>query len=177
MQKLQLRAEMKRLRRECADREERDKLIFSRLFSQTFMQAESFFVYHSFGTEADTRRIIKELLKQNKKVYLPRVAGKEMLLVRYEGQALLPGAFGIEEPESGEEGAFVEVCIAPLLAADRAGGRLGYGGGFYDRWLADKSCFKVGLAYSFQLVEKVPAESTDVLLDAVITDKDAIYRR
>lgn len=88
MQKQQLRARMKALRAACEDRRALDNGIFENLFSQPFMNAETFFVYVSFGSEADTRRIIEELFKRGKTVFLPRVAGQRMQCVRYVGQAL-----------------------------------------------------------------------------------------
>ena len=103
MQKQQLRARMKALRAACEDRRALDNGIFENLFSQPFMNAETFFVYVSFGSEADTRRIIEELFKRGKTVFLPRVAGQRMQCVRYVGQALEKGAFGIMEPQGDAE--------------------------------------------------------------------------
>lgn len=168
---------MKELRAACIDADARNERIFERLFSQSFMNSESFFVYLSFGNEVDTKRIIQELLLRNKAVYVPRVRGRSMSLVRYTGQALTAGAFGIEEAEGESESVVPEVCLTPLLAADRRCARLGFGGGFYDSWFADKQIYKAGLAFSFQIIESVPVESTDVFLDAVVTDRETIYRR
>ena len=119
MQKQQLRARMKALRAACEDRRALDNGIFENLFSQPFMNAETFFVYVSFGSEADTRRIIEELFKRGKTVFLPRVAGQRMQCVRYVGQALEKGAFGIMEPQGDAEEIVPDVCLTPLLAADR----------------------------------------------------------
>lgn len=91
MQKQQLRARMKALRAACEDRRALDNGIFENLFSQPFMNAETFFVYVSFGSEADTRRIIEELFKRGKTVFLPRVAGQRMQCVRYVGPSARKG--------------------------------------------------------------------------------------
>ena len=71
-----------------------------------------------------------------------------------------------------------QVCVLPLLAADKSFRRLGYGGGFYDRWLARNGggVFKVGVGYDFQLLDEIPAEAHDVLLDAVVTDARVLLR-
>ena len=177
MQKQELRARMKALRAACIDREERNARIFEQLFSQPCMQADSFFVYRSFGTEADTHKITNELLRRGKRVYLPRVTGRDMALIRYENQPFVKGAFGVDEPCGKACNDSFEVCILPLLAADRRLARLGYGGGYYDRYLADKPAFRIGLAYSFQLLSEIPTESTDVFLDALVTDEKVLYRR
>ena len=81
------------------------------------------------------------------------------------------------EPQGDAEEIVPDVCLTPLLAADRRGARLGYGRGYYDRFFMDKRLCKVGLAYSFQIVNEVPAEPTDVFLDAVVTEREVLYRR
>jgi len=89
------------------------------------------------------------------------------------GTTMVAGSFGALIPEAG--GAVVpEVLIVPLVAFDRAGGRLGYGGGFYDRTLevlrAERPTFAVGYAYAAQEAEALPLEPTDQALDAIVTD-------
>ena len=89
------------------------------------------------------------------------------------GTVMVAGAFGALIPEAG--GAVVpELVIVPLLAFDRAGGRLGYGGGFYDRTLerlrAARPTLAIGLAYSAQEADRLPLEPTDQPLDAIVTE-------
>ena len=124
---------MKVLRDGAADRPARDDAIFKNLFSLPyFTEGESFFLYNAFGSEAATARIVRELLARGRQVYLPRVEGREMLPVRYVGQPLSVGRYGIAEPQGEAFGGFPQVCLLPMLAADRACRRLGYGGGYYD---------------------------------------------
>ena len=94
------------------------------------------------------------------------------------GCAMVPGAYGALVPESG--GWMVpEVLIVPLVAFTRTGGRLGYGGGFYDRTLAELRAqgpvLALGFAFAAQEVESLPMEETDALLDAVVTE-NAVLR-
>jgi len=89
------------------------------------------------------------------------------------GTTLVPGQFGALIPEKG--GAVVpEVLIVPLVAFDRAGNRLGYGGGFYDRTLeklrAERPTIAIGFAYAAQEAEDLPLEPTDQPLDAIVTE-------
>ena len=178
--KRELRAKMKALRAAANDRAGRDGRIFQNLFSlPRFCRAESFFVYHSVGTEAETLRIIRELSARGKRVYLPRVEGRGMVAVRYCGQALAEGRFKTPEPtgEAVSEGETIEVCVLPLLAADERFRRLGYGGGFYDRYLSSRAdMLKIGICYDFQLLAEVPAEAHDVALDAIVTDCRILVR-
>lgn len=178
-EKRALRARMKALRAGLSDRAERDRRIFENLFScPAFLRAESVFIYCSLEEEADTRRIIRELLARGKTVYLPRTEGREMFAVRYAGGELRRGNFGVSEPEGEESPDKPEVCILPLLAADRQFHRLGYGGGYYDRYFSrkGKDIWKIGLCYDFQLAGEVPSEAHDVLLDALVTDARLLVR-
>lgn len=89
------------------------------------------------------------------------------------GTTMVAGPFGALIPEKG--GAVVpEVLIVPLVAFDRHGGRLGYGGGFYDRTLellrAERPTYAVGFAYATQEAAELPLEATDQPLDAIVTD-------
>ncbi|TCO70889.1 5-formyltetrahydrofolate cyclo-ligase [Rhodovulum euryhalinum] len=93
------------------------------------------------------------------------------------GCAMRPGPFGAQVPDGGVP-MLPEVLIVPLLAFDRTGARLGYGGGFYDRTLAMLRArgpvLAVGLAYAAQEVARVPVEPTDQLLDAIVTEDETI---
>ncbi len=101
-------------------------------------------------------------------------AGQPLIFRRWlPGTTLVPGAFGAMVPEKTGE-VVPEVVIVPLVAFDRAGGRLGYGGGFYDRTLerlrAQRPTLAVGFAYAAQEAETLPQDPTDQPLDAVVTE-------
>ena len=153
----------------------RSRIVFFSLPS--LADKRSFFIYCALAGEAATAPIAARLLQEGKEVYFPRTEGKEMYAVRFHGQPMRRGAFGILEPEGERYAGDLEVCVLPLLAADENFGRLGYGGGFYDRFLSGKNIFKIGLCYDFQLVDTVPREPHDVLLDAIVTDKRILIRR
>ncbi len=91
--------------------------------------------------------------------------------------ALVEGPFGVPVPQEGDW-MRPEILIVPLLAFDRTGARLGYGGGYYDRTLAalraDGACLAVGFAYAAQEVTAVPTEPTDAPLDMIITEREVI---
>ena len=174
-----LRARMKALRAAVGDRAPLDAKIFENLFAcPAVARAEGVFVYCSFAAEADTRGIIRELLARGKRVYLPRTEGREMFAVRYTGGEIRTGKFGIPEPVGAETADKPDACILPLLAADGQFRRLGYGGGYYDRYFSRKGAdlYKIGLCYDFQIVGEVPSEPHDVLLDALVTDARVLLR-
>lgn len=148
---------------------EKDKLIEENVLS-AFGEEESFFVYLSFGSEVATKGLIRALLARGKKVCVPRIEGGVMRSVPY-AEPLEAGAYGILQPKGGEETA-CRVALTPLLAVDGEGYRLGYGGGYYDRYFSlHPDVLRVGLAYAGQAVEGLPREKTDMPLHAVVTEK------
>ena len=167
-EKKTIRARMKEVRAGLKS-PEKDKLIEENVLS-AFGEEESFFVYLSFGSEVSTKGLIRALLARGKKVCVPRIEGGVMRSVPY-AEPLEAGAYGILQPKGGEETA-CRVALTPLLAVDGEGYRLGYGGGYYDRYFAlHPDVLRVGLAYAGQAVEGLPREKTDMPLHAVVTEK------
>lgn len=174
-----LRQKMKEMRASDQTRSRRDAALCERFFGMPLVgEKRSFFIYRSFGSEADTLRISERLVSAGKEVYFPRVEGREMVAVRWVGQAFEKNRYGILEPQGEAYAGQPEVCVLPLLAADKSLYRLGYGGGFYDRYLSDKEkTYKIGLCYDYQLVERVAREAHDIPLDALVTDERVLIRR
>lgn len=126
------------------------------------------------------------MLQEGKSVVTPKVISASHQLEHYllpHFEALMPGAFGILEP-SAAHGAVrlealheIDLIIVPGLAFDRKGHRLGYGGGYYDRLLAELDATKMALAFAAQIVEAVPAEAHDERVDFVVTEEEIIACR
>ena len=149
--------------------EAHDGEIAKHFFSSFLWERESFFVYASYLTEVDTKKIIARLKEAGKKVCLPRLIAGRMIAAK-DGERRT-NAYGIEEPVCGEDEP-CEVALVPLLAADEEGNRLGYGGGYYDRYFqAHPAILRVGLAYEGQVVKKLPAQEGDIPLHALITER------
>lgn len=154
-----------------------DEKIYHKLIESDFYKsADIVFIYVSFGKEVDTLKIIDKLLKDDKKVYVPKVINKKegMKAIKIKSlEELKAGYFNILEPTGDEElhPSHFDLCIVPGLAFDNDCGRLGYGGGFYDRFLRDvsKKTQIVALAYSFQIVDKVPMGQYDIRVQGIIT--------
>jgi len=149
-----------------------DEAIYNNFMASGFMEKyESFFVYNSVNTEADTKRLIKALVSGGKKVYLPRVIGKQLEAVPL-GDKFIKSPFGIEEPVGKAYNGNIDIAIIPAFAFDLYGKRVGYGGGYYDRYLAaHKGIYKVVYGYDFQLARNIPAASFDISADYILTDK------
>jgi len=131
--------------------------------------------------EFDTRPLIEKLAAGGTPCALPVIvkAGAPLQFRAYHpGDVLLPGRLGILEPGPEAEAVTPTVFIVPLLAFDREGFRLGYGGGYYDRTLraarAARSVLAVGLGFAAQEVEEVPHEPSDEALDWIVTEREII---
>lgn len=143
-----------------------------------FQQAKTIMAYADFRNEVQTGAIIKTALESGKMVGLP-VADKEektMRVIRVEDYPgdLESGAYGIPEPRPGlpEMAADeIDLVLAPGVGFDRDGYRLGFGGGYYDRFfsLVGRSTVKVGLAYDFQVRETIHPDSHDRGVHYIIT--------
>lgn len=159
-------------------RENADRMIYNNFITSGLIEDyESFFVYNSVNSEADTKRIINKLVESGKKVYLPRVVGKELEAVPL-GDKFITSPFGIEEPVGNAYTGDIDVAIIPAFAFDLHGSRIGYGGGYYDRFLSNRDIYKVLLAYDFQFVSDIPQNMDDVPVDYILTDKhsrEAMY--
>ena len=149
------------------EREKADAAILNN-FIERYVGYESFFIYNSFSSEADTKQLIAKLLRAGKRVYLPRIEGEDMVAVPYGESGI--GAFGIEEPTGQAFDGDISVTVIPLLAVNERGFRIGYGKGFYDRYLKDRHTVKVGLGYSFQIAD-FKEDGWDIPLDAFVCEK------
>jgi 5-formyltetrahydrofolate cyclo-ligase len=133
------------------------------------------------GDEVDVRPLLAALHGQGIACALPvveRRASPLVFRVWEPGAALSEGAYGIPEPSASSEAVIPTIVLVPLLAFDRAGHRLGNGGGYYDRTLAvlrdEGKVLVVGVGFAAQEVACLPAESHDQRLDWVVTEKGAI---
>ncbi|MGI8840817.1 MAG: 5-formyltetrahydrofolate cyclo-ligase [Caulobacteraceae bacterium] len=137
--------------------------------------------YHPLGSEIDPRPLLARLALAGAAIALPAAAGREgPLIFRAAGSpaAFVPDALGILAPPPAAPALIPDLIVAPLLAFDRAGGRLGQGGGLYDRAIAALRAagplFVIGLAFAGQEVDAVPREPHDEALDAILTEKGYI---
>lgn len=135
-------------------------------------------VYHPQGSELDPYPLARVLMGQGCLIALPRANAPDSPLsfhpIAEEGP-LTPDAVGIPSPPSDAQAVRPDLVITPLLAFDRRGGRLGQGGGFYDRTLAalraEGPVAVVGLAYAGQEVAEIPTGPFDQRLDGVLTER------
>lgn len=180
-EKKAIRLEAKR-RRSFVDRKRKDKEIASRLFSlKEYQRTDGIFIYMSFRDEVDTKSIIEEAWREGKQVACPLVKGREMAFLEVmTWDDFLPGRMGILEPKQGKKIVTVNnekgLMIMPGLAFDRGRRRIGYGGGYYDRYLENREnqFVTVALAYMEQIWERLPSTEQDIRPDMIITEEGII---
>lgn len=164
---------------------EKSNKIKEKLFSlPEFKDAKNILFYVSFNDEVDTQEIIKELLanKENN-IIVPYVVENNPILQLSEIKnlnELEPKTLGILEPKGNFIREFspkkLDLVIVPGLVFDKNGHRIGYGYGYYDRFLKklDKDVVKIGFGFEFQIVDKIPEEKHDVPVDIMVTEKRVI---
>lgn len=162
-----------------AAREAKSRKIMARLLRHPyFKRAKNVLAYAALDDEVRTREFIEKTIRLRKKVFMPRVNKKKRELEFYEirnwDTDLVPGRYGILEPivrgRRKTNGARFDLAVVPGRAFDRRGGRLGRGGGFYDRFLKrHPGLKKVGIAFREQIVGRIPAEAHDAAVDELIT--------
>ena len=133
----------------------------------------TFFMYLSFFREAPTDGLIERLLADGHRVCCPRIEEGKMLPVEYREDFTLSD-YGIREPVGEVYQGDIDVAVIPFLAVDKQGNRLGYGGGYYDRFLKNSTAKRVAFGYAFQVVREVPSETWDEKVDVIVTDEEII---
>lgn len=206
MDKKEIRKEIIKARKNMSQDEWQEKSgqILSKLTGLScYKRAKRILVYCSYNNEADTNGIIKESLNLGKEVYVPKVIADDNNDIKYgvmffyrinDTAQLTEGYMGIPEPDVTVCKKIVhhdeksdshsdkqlndteELIICPLVAFDEYCNRIGYGGGFYDRYLAKHNLMSVGIAFELQKINEVQSCINDVALDVIVTDGNIYYK-
>lgn len=180
--KEKIRRDLLRKRLALTEEEIREKslLIKKKLFElKKFKEAEILMFYASFKNEVDTLDMIKEAITLGKDIALPVTLERGEIKpyhIQNLKEDIISGRFGIPEPKVSEEREVnikeIDMIVVPGIAFDKYGCRIGFGQGFYDRFLHSVSPrpFCVGLGFEFQIVDAIPSQSYDEKLDMVITE-------
>jgi 5-formyltetrahydrofolate cyclo-ligase len=170
------------------ERHQKSRAVMHNFLSlQEMRQWSTLFIYVNFRSEVETLALITYCLEQGKRVAVPLVeASTHTMLplhIKDPGSDLVPGYFGIPEPDprkcSQVEAEELDVAIIPGSVFDIKGGRLGYGGGYYDRFLLNDApqAKRIGFAFELQVVEQVPTLAHDQPLDILVTEERIVKIR
>lgn len=173
----------KKVREECARRTPEELSAASENIMMRFEQLPEFreartvALYWSDDREVRTHGLIQKWASR-KNILLPVVTGDSLVLKKFSGmEDMCPGCFGILEPkphcEVYPEGKYreIDIIMVPGVGFDRAGRRLGRGKGYYDRLLPLLGALKVGVCFGFQLMDEIPVQPHDAIMDMVLSDK------
>ena len=156
----------------------KSKLIQQKLIeSPVFNQSKSIGLYLAIGSEVQTREIINYALDLGKTVLLPRIMSNDLRFYvvdqkDFEESSFDVNRFGIKEPKIDKPADFIDLLIIPGIVFDTYGFRIGYGYGYYDKYLTiNKYSKSIGLAYDFQFIKKpIPILPHDRKIDVLITE-------
>ena len=145
------------------------KKVFAEIIRRDFQRV---MCYYSYKGEVDTHELVKMLKKSGIQVALPRMeTGRDMTARIWNKESLVPNKYGIQEPPaSAEKMENIEAVIMPGLAFDYNGTRLGYGGGYFDRFLQNRDAYRIGICFDAQLLRSLPSEEFDIPMNTIITD-------
>jgi 5-formyltetrahydrofolate cyclo-ligase len=180
--KKEIRREMIALRDACPAeyRAQASEKIAEKLLRADWYEAcTEILVYAAIRSEVDLTAFLEQAWADGKKLYFPKVEGEEMEFYRADSFAeLSPGTFGVREPVSGERLArmlpFLTPMLVPGVAFSRDFHRIGYGKGYYDKYLTanqkNKRLMAIGIAYALQLVDELETDAFDYPMQEIITD-------
>ncbi|MDO5812847.1 MAG: 5-formyltetrahydrofolate cyclo-ligase [Bacillota bacterium] len=172
LDKKQLRKKLIQMRLAFDENQKQSHFIIEKLKRDShFRQSKKIGIYLSYRNEVDTWKLIQEF-KEQKEFYVPIVRGQEMYFTKYQ-ELMQKNKYGILEPVEKIEidKNQLDLMLVPLVGYNQDNYRLGYGGGYYDRYLKNYHGYTIGLAYTFQYLKDYQPESFDVPLNQIITDE------
>ncbi|MEE8179871.1 MAG: 5-formyltetrahydrofolate cyclo-ligase [bacterium] len=159
-------------------------------FLPEFQRAKTVMFYVSFRSEVETEKMTRNALKLKKKIVIPVVYGEKIVVSEIKNlkKELTKGSFGIKEPKKEFRRRVnqkeIDLVVVPGVVFDKRGGRLGYGRGYYDRFLRSKSiisrmshsrqCALIGLAFDLQIARKIPLVKGDMKVDKIVTESGIV---
>ncbi len=180
--KKKLRSKYKEIRRNVLDKKIKSEIISKKIIGdQSYKNSNIIAIYNSFGDEVDTSTIIKKSLELGKIIAIPKVfLDNTMLFYRItDFNNLVKNNYGIKEPNGinvdliSKEN--IDLFIVPGICFDKKRNRVGFGKGYYDKYLVNTNSLKIGICFDEQILsDYIKAEKTDVKMDVVITDKQKI---
>jgi len=145
----------------------------------SYTDSQKIACYFPIGSEVNTSGIMHDILDQNKCLLLPKVVNGNLIFYNVPNlEKLEKGDFDIMEPRDDYKKAEKIDCIlVPTVAISKSGIRLGYGKGYYDRFLSTTNAVKISLTYSKQIIKSIPNDTHDIKMDWIVTEDEVIKTR
>ena len=175
MNKEELRKLIKEKRKNILNKKELSTVIVNNLMNlDIYKKARVVALYNSLKDEVDTTYLISESLKK-KIVLLPKIINNEMVFIMINNNTLYEKSkIGVMEPMGNIYDGIIDLIIVPGLAFDNYLNRLGFGMGYYDKYLSNHDIYKIGICFDEQIVDVVPVNELDIKMDMIIT-KEKTY--
>lgn len=173
MDKQTLRKEYLEIRKNILDKDIKSKLIFNKIVNTIeYRQCKTIALYKSLDSEVNTDELIDYSLSVGKIVLLPKVINNDLVFYKITKETILiKSAFGVYEPiEENNYNGNIDLIIVPGVCFDKNNNRLGFGKGYYDRYLSNNSIKKIGICFKEQLLDNIPTDINDMKMDLIITD-------
>ena len=144
--------------------------------NSSFVNAQNIACYFPICSEVDTHDIMLDVLEQGKSLLLPKIIGDNIEFhIVSNLEKLEKGRFEIMEPkDSCERTKKIDCVLIPTVGVSKSGVRLGYGHGYYDRFLLSTDAMKISLTYSKQVIKSIPNDSHDIKMDWIVTEDENI---
>lgn len=172
MDKKEIRKTYLNIRKNINNKEQKDTKVFNEMIElKEYKESKQILAYVSLNDELDTFKLLDYSLKNGKKVAVPKCEGETINFYYINSlKELKKGAFGILEPQNENIVTNLEnsVCIVPGVAFDKNNNRIGYGKGYYDRFLQNYKGIKIGLTYKECLCDEIKTDKTDIKVDKII---------
>ena len=142
----------------------------------SYINSQNIACYFPIGSEVDTNNIMLDILERGKNMLLPKIVDNNLEFYSIPNlEKLEKGRFDIMEPkDSCKKAEKIDCVLVPTVGVSKLGDRLGYGRGYYDKFLSSTNAVKISLTYSKQIVKSIPSESYDIKIDLIITEDEII---
>lgn len=173
MNKETYRCQYKKIRNEIENRQEKSHRICEKILQHPLYQnSETVAFYASTQSEVDTWELLNKALEDQKRVLLPKVEGNDMQFYEINSlDELEKGTMGIYEPIKGKEVQEIDCMIVPGICFDQRCHRIGYGKGYYDRYLSRCQTKTIGICFKEQICDEIKVDNFDIPLDEIISDE------
>ena len=168
-----IRKEMISIRRKITNKKKKSTIIVDKIINlKEYQDSNTIAIYSSMSDEVDTSKLINLSLKE-KIVLLPRVFNNKMIFIKIDKDTkYIKNTMGFQEPIACEYLDKIDLIIVPGVSFDKSLNRLGFGKGYYDKYLTNKSIYKIGICFDEQIVNSLPTDSHDIKMDLIITEKE-----
>lgn len=173
MDKKTLRKRYLDIRKNLPDKDIKSAIIFDKVINtQEYQHSHIIALYKNLESEVNTDKLITYSISIGKIVLLPKVVGNDMVFYQITKETIfLKSNFGVYEPmEKDNYDGNIDLIIVPGICFDKNNNRLGFGKGYYDKYLTNNNLKKMGICFKEQLVESIPTDDNDIKMDLIITD-------